>query len=79
MAQLRNVLAKTKTIDEIDKALEDTRLIRITSSTARTKKRQTETDCRKVVAETELEDHLTEGWHVEAVLPSGKIVISNEE
>lgn len=35
-------------------------------------------DCQKIITEKELEDWLAKGWHVEAVLPSGKIVISNE-
>ncbi|MDH5447605.1 MAG: site-specific integrase [Candidatus Bathyarchaeota archaeon] len=37
-----------------------------------------EEDCQKIVSEKELETWLAKGWHVEAVLPSGKIVISNE-
>jgi integrase len=36
------------------------------------------TDCQKIVVEEELEDYLANGWRVQAVLPSGKIVISNE-
>ena len=43
-------------------------------------KRKTETngagvDCQKIVGEQELEAYLNDGWHVAAVLPSGKIVI----
>jgi hypothetical protein len=33
--------------------------------------------CQRIVAESELEVLLTQGWHVAAVLPSGKIVIDN--
>jgi len=35
-------------------------------------------DCQKIVSEEELEAYLANGWRVQAVLPSGKIVISNE-
>ena len=50
------------------------------------KKRQTSTNngcadgahCEKICAESELEALLAQGWRVAAVLPSGKIVVSNE-
>jgi len=32
-------------------------------------------DCQKIVCEDELEGYLRRGWKVQAVLPSGKIVI----
>lgn len=32
-------------------------------------------DCQKIVSEEELEQHLSNGWRVQAVLPSGKVVI----
>jgi len=35
-------------------------------------------DCQKIVSEEELERHLASGWQVKAVLPSGRVVISNE-
>jgi hypothetical protein len=35
-------------------------------------------DCQKIVSEDELEGYLAQGWQVQAVLPSGKVVISNE-
>lgn len=35
-------------------------------------------DCQKIIAEEQLEAYLNEGWRVQAVLPSGKIVVSNE-
>ena len=35
-------------------------------------------NCEKICAESELEVLLTQGWRVAAVLPSGKIVVSNE-
>lgn len=34
-------------------------------------------NCQRIVTEEELADYLSHGWHVEAVLPSGKIVIDN--
>jgi hypothetical protein len=34
--------------------------------------------CQRIVSEAELEDELAQGWRVAAVLPSGKIVVSNE-
>jgi hypothetical protein len=34
--------------------------------------------CQRVITEMELEPLLTQGWRVAAVLPSGKIVVSNE-
>jgi len=34
--------------------------------------------CQRIVAEEELEPLLMQGWRVAAVLPSGKVVISNE-
>lgn len=35
-------------------------------------------DCQKIVTEEELAGYLAKGWRVQAILPSGKIVISNE-
>jgi len=35
-------------------------------------------DCQKIVDETQLEGYLAKGWKVQAVLPSGRVVISNE-
>lgn len=35
-------------------------------------------NCQRIVNETELEVLLAQGWRVAAVLPSGKIVVSNE-
>jgi len=35
-------------------------------------------DCQKIVTEEQLEAYLANGWQVRAVLPSGRIVISNE-
>ncbi len=34
-------------------------------------------DCQRIVTEQELPALLAEGWHVAAVLPSGKVVVSN--
>jgi integrase len=41
-------------------------------------RKEDEEDCQRVVEEDELTQYLTQGWKVQAVLPSGKIVISNE-
>jgi hypothetical protein len=35
-------------------------------------------NCQRIVGEEELPPLLAEGWHVAAVLPSGKVVISND-
>ena len=35
-------------------------------------------NCQRIVSEAELSGMLEQGWHVAAVLPSGKIVVSNE-
>jgi len=36
------------------------------------------TDCQRIVNEDQLEEYLLNGWQVKAVLPSGRIVISNK-
>jgi hypothetical protein len=36
-------------------------------------------NCHRPVSEEELPTMLAQGWHVVAVLPSGKIVVSNEK
>ena len=38
-------------------------------------KKEENGDPKKIVAERELERHLAEGWDVQTVLPSGKILI----
>jgi hypothetical protein len=35
-------------------------------------------DCQKIVSEEELPSILAQGWRVQAVLPSGRVVVSNE-
>jgi integrase/recombinase XerD len=35
-------------------------------------------DCQRIVSEEELQNLLTQGWRVCAVLPSGRVVVSNE-
>jgi hypothetical protein len=35
--------------------------------------------CQRMVTEEKLALLLAQGWHVAAVLPSGKIVVSNEQ
>lgn len=41
-------------------------------------KAKSETDCQKVIVETELEEYLAKGYKVVTTLPSGRIVVSNE-
>jgi len=44
-------------------------------------KRKTELnggDCQRIVSEEELGGYLAKGWKVQAVLPSGRIVVDNE-
>jgi len=48
-----------------------------------TRKKETEANggsmgCQKIVSEEELAGYLANGWRVQVVLPSGKVVISNE-
>lgn len=35
-------------------------------------------NCQRICEESELPNYLGQGWRVQAVLPSGKIVVSNE-
>ncbi|MDH5684167.1 MAG: hypothetical protein OEZ20_06870 [candidate division WOR-3 bacterium] len=39
----------------------------------------TEEDCQKIVSEEELGGYLAKGWKVQAILPSGRIVVDNEQ
>lgn len=63
LARIENVLAKAKTMQEIDEALEQ-------------KKNENE-DCQRIVTEKELPNYLDRGWHVVLTLPSGKIVVES--
>jgi hypothetical protein len=39
---------------------------------------ENEEDCQRIIEENKLAQYLAHGWKVQATLPSGKIVISNE-
>jgi integrase len=52
--------------------------MRMRAYTGRTETNGGSTDCQRIVSEEELEGYLAKGWRVQAVLPSGKVVISNE-
>ena len=42
------------------------------------KPQSTEEDCQRIVSEEELGEYLARGWRVQAILPSGRIVVDNE-
>jgi len=64
VAETKNILKKAKTMREIDSVLEEAT-------------ENENEDCQKIVSEDELPKYLDEGWHVSAVLPSGKIVVES--
>jgi len=37
-----------------------------------------EEDCQRIIKEDELDEYLSKGWKVQAILPSGRIVVDNE-
>ena len=43
------------------------------------KLRSENTDQKKIISENDLQQHLAEGWDIQTVLPSGKIVINRKE
>jgi len=45
---------------------------------ARKRSQPIEEDCQRIVSEEELGGYLAKGWKVQAVLPSGRIVVDNE-
>jgi integrase/recombinase XerD len=74
---LRNLLAKMKTTKDIDD-MTNKGLVNILSMLKTEKESKHETDCQKIISESELSKFLNDGWKVITCLPSGKIVISNE-
>ena len=65
--RLEEALAKYRTLDE---AFEGIRKLKLDGFG-----RDASQGLRKIVDESELQEHLTEGWDIQTVLPSGKIVI----
>jgi len=64
---------KALTLRDEVKVLEE-----ITEETATNGGCQNGVNCQRLVSEAELPALLAEGWHVAAVLPSGRVVVSNE-
>jgi integrase len=59
--------------------LEDTKIKELLrEKPMRTQTNGGSSDCQRIVSEEELGGYLANGWRVQAVLPSGKVVISNE-
>jgi len=77
--RLRQVLEESEGIKNIMVAIgkEEIEAPRLKRHMVVTKKLEEteEKDCQKVVVESELEQYLARGWRVQAVLPSGKIVV----
>ena len=67
--KVEEALAKHKTVDE---AMEEIRELGLNSFERREGKNS---DPRKIVSEGELEGYLAEGWDVQAILPSGRILV----
>jgi hypothetical protein len=87
--QLESLLKKAKTVEEIDEAMKtaateteekqkEDKLRKNTLKPPMASKENGEEDCQRIITENDLEKWLSRGWHVQAVLPSGKIVVSNE-
>jgi site-specific recombinase XerD len=74
---LENIMAKVKTRKESDDLVRDG----IENRMAYYRKKEPRCEdgnCQKLIQESEVETWLAQGWKVVSVLPSGKIVISNE-
>jgi len=86
ITKIKNLLAKATTMKEIDEAVkttgktprEELEYDKVVSPTTKTTKHTKKEDCQRLITEAELETWLSQGWHVQAVLPSGKIVVSND-
>lgn len=68
--RVEEALAKYRTVDD---ALEE---IRKLSLETYKRKANTNNDPKKIVSEGQLEHYLNEGWDVQMVLPSGKILVT---
>lgn len=71
--QLEQLLIEAKSTQEIDTIPE-----RLKKTELEPIKRE-DSDCELVISEDTLEDHLKHGFHFVATLPSGKILVSNED
>jgi len=67
---MSKVIQPLRKVSEVDEAKE--KLLNVAKDCADGQHRQ------RLISEEQLETLLAEGWHVAAVLPSGKIVISSE-
>jgi integrase len=70
---LENLLQKSRTVEEVEHGLRN-----IMKVWRPMKKEESEEDCQRIIRESELPQWLKKGWKVQTVLPSGKIIISNE-
>ncbi len=68
--RVEEALAKYKTVDE---AVEEIRKLRLEGYKL---KGNPNRDPKKIIDENQLENYLTEGWNVQTVLPSGRILIN---
>jgi len=68
---LENLLQKSRTVEEVEHGLRNIMKV------WRTAKKESE-DCQRIIRESELPQWVKKGWKVQTVLPSGKIIISNE-
>jgi len=76
--QLTNKLMRGEPFTEEDRVNIQRYGIRLRERAGRSATNGGSIDCQKIVSEEELESYLAKGWRVQAVLPSGKIVVSNE-
>jgi hypothetical protein len=67
--RVEEALAKYKTVDE---AMDEIRKLSLESYKL---KEDAKIDPKKIVDEAELERYLAQGWDVQTILPSGKILI----
>jgi hypothetical protein len=67
--RVEEALAKYETVDE---AMEEVRKLSLDGYRLR---ENPNSDPKKIISESELERHLAQGWDVQTVLPSGKILI----
>jgi integrase len=81
---LENILARVKSAKEVDGVIVELNKRGLRNTTAYTRRLRKngrtcrDGKCQKIVNEAELENMIAKGWHFVATLPSGKILISNE-
>jgi hypothetical protein len=66
--RVEEALAKYETVDE---AMEEVRKLSLSYRL----RENSNSDPKKIVSESELERYLAQGWDVQTILPSGKILI----